>query len=74
MFNCITVDEQDLFVYCGSRSGDIIEVNVRDGGYRRTGPIDKIFTGGITCINSHFDSLIFGCLNGSIAKVDKKHF
>jgi hypothetical protein len=43
MFNCISIDAQDQFLYCGSRLGDIIEISLRDGGYRRTGPVKKIF-------------------------------
>jgi hypothetical protein len=74
MFNCITIDKQDQFLYVGSRTGDIIEISVRDGRYKRTGPVKKIFKGGILCMNSNFDSLIFGCHNGCIAKVDKKSF
>ncbi len=74
MFNCISIDAQDQFLYCGSRLGDIIEISLRDGGYRRTGPVKKIFQGGIVCLNSSFDSLIFGCLNGCMARIEKKNF
>lgn len=58
--NCVAIDDTDTYVYCGTRSGDIIEVIVQTGRYKRIGPVHKIFQGGINAINCFFSHLIVG--------------
>ena len=45
--NCVTLDQNDQFIYCGTRTGDILEIIVESASYRRAGPVQKIFHGGI---------------------------
>ena len=45
--NCVSVDNIDEFAYCGTRSGDLLEVSLSKGIYNRSGPGDKKFLGGI---------------------------
>ena len=39
--NCIEIDDIDEFAYCGTRSGDLLEVSLSKGIYSRGGPVDK---------------------------------
>jgi hypothetical protein len=39
--NCIEIDDIDEFAYCGTRSGDLLEVSLTKGIYSRGGPVDK---------------------------------
>ena len=45
--NCITIDPTDTYCYCGTRTGDILEIFIDTASYKRTGPVHKIFRGGI---------------------------
>jgi hypothetical protein len=44
---CVSVDSSDDFAYCGTRSGDILEISLSKGIYSRSGPVDKKFVGQI---------------------------
>jgi hypothetical protein len=68
----VTVDNEDVYVYCGTRTGDIIELAIQNSAYSRNGPVHRIFKGGIFQINCTFGSLIVSCANGCIAKINKK--
>ena len=53
--------------------GDILEITVETASYRRTGPVNKIYPGGIHQINCAFDnSLILSTAAGILARVNKK--
>jgi len=68
--NCVTLDANDESIYCGTRTGDILEIIVETAGYRRCGPVQKIFHGGIHQINAAFpDTLIVSTAQGKIAKI-----
>jgi len=45
--NCVSIDPTDTFLYCGTRAGDILEIFIDTVSYKRTGPVHKIFHGGI---------------------------
>ena len=69
----MSIDETDTFLYAGSRTGDIIVMSLATASYRRTGPVEKIFPGGINSINAFFkDFILLAASNGMLAKVDKK--
>lgn len=60
-FNCLAIDESDTFLYAGSRTGDVIVMQINSASFRRTGPVEKIFAGGINSINAFFkDYLLLG--------------
>lgn len=52
--SCVTIDSTDTFVYCGTRSGEVLEISLQSGRFKRNGPVGKIFKGGVTNINSYF--------------------
>lgn len=71
--NCVSIDSTDTFAYCGTRTGDILEIFIDKATFRKVGPIHRIFTGGIQTIVSHFTkSLLVGSGDGTVAKIDKK--
>jgi WD40 repeat protein len=36
--NCITVDQNDQFMYCGTTSGDLLKVDLKTGLFKHAGP------------------------------------
>ena len=71
--NCVSIDPTDTFIYCGTRAGDILEIFVDTASYKRCGPVQKIFHGGIHQINVAFDnSLIVSTAQGFIGRVNRK--
>ena len=67
----MTIDPTDTLLYCGTRTGDILEINIATASYKRTGPVHKIFRGGIHQINLAFDSLVCSTAQGMLGKVNK---
>jgi len=45
---CVSIDNIDNFAYCGTRSGDIMEISLTKGIYQRSGPVNKKIKG---CVN-----------------------
>jgi hypothetical protein len=45
--NCIRIDPSDTFAYCGTRTGDILEIQVDKATFKRVGPLNRIFANGI---------------------------
>jgi cilia- and flagella-associated protein 52 len=69
----VGIDITDTFAYCGTRTGDLLEIYIEKATFRKLGPINRIFNGGIqTMICSFPKSLIIGAGDGTIAKIDKK--
>lgn len=46
-FNCVTVDPTDSYAYCGTRTGDVIEMLIDKAAFKRIGPINRVFKGGV---------------------------
>ena len=69
---CVSIDPIDEYAYCGTRSGDIMEVSLSKGIYSRSGPIDKKLPGTVNQVISKFKVLYVGTSEGSYASVDKK--
>ena len=67
----LSIDAQDEFLYCGTRQGDIFEILLQSGRYKRTGAVRRNFEGSISTICSHFNSIFIGLTTGAVAKVDK---
>ena len=69
--NCVTVDPTDTYIYCGTRTGDILEILVESASYKRAGPVQKLFHGGIHQINIGFPNcLIVSTAKGAIARIN----
>ena len=47
-FTCVSIDPIDEFAYCGTRSGDVLEISLSKGIYDRMGPINRKLNGAIT--------------------------
>ena len=69
---CVSIDPIDEFAYCGTRSGDVMEVSLSKGIYSRSGPIDKKLPGAVTQVISKFKILYVGTSEGAYASIDKK--
>ena len=67
----ISIDSIDEHAYCGTRSGDFLEVSLSKGIYNRAGPVDKKFTGAVTSVISKFKNLYVGAQDGTVSKIDK---
>jgi len=73
--NCLEIDSDDTFLYCGTRTGDILEIYLDTARYKRTGPMHRLFKGGIHQINSFFGThLLVSCADGNLAKINRKSF
>ncbi|KAJ3331476.1 Cilia- and flagella-associated protein 52 [Blyttiomyces sp. JEL0837] len=68
---CITVDENDEFMYCGTTTGDLLQVNLRTKLFKHSGPPKEkdLFSMGIlsVALSPKNDSVIVGCGDGTIA-------
>uniref|UniRef100_A0A7S3LVG9 Cilia- and flagella-associated protein 52 n=1 Tax=Palpitomonas bilix TaxID=652834 RepID=A0A7S3LVG9_9EUKA len=69
VYTCIYVDENDEFMYCGSTSGDLIQVNLATKLFRCSGPKTH-FSEGVNCITQMADGdFIVGAGDGTVAKL-----
>ena len=66
---CI-IDPEDEFVYCGSTSGDMVEINIERALYKRMAPWGKNFSLGVKTLGilPNGDFLV-GAGDGTIAKI-----
>ena len=69
-FTCAVIDTHDEFVYCGTKTGDVFEINVDKAIYKRVGPMKKLFSQGVTAIRllSNGDILV-GTGEGKLARI-----
>ena len=73
-FTTITVNPDDSLVYCGSTTGDFVEVDISTNSQRRIGPVKKsptLFGKGITCAQliPGGGDLMLGSGDGHLIKV-----
>ena len=65
----ITADDQTA--YLGTRTGDIVEVNLERCLFKRIGPAKRLFSQGINVINLLANGdLLIGAGDGTIAKIN----
>ncbi len=71
--NCITVDENDEFMYCGTTTGDLLKVDIKTGLFKHSGPPKEkdLFSMGIksAALSVKHDTVIVGCGDGTIASL-----
>jgi hypothetical protein len=73
IFTCITIDPKDEFAFLGTRTGDIIEIDLQRCLFKRIGPAKRLFSLGINVINLlRTGDLIIGAGDGTIAKIGCK--
>ena len=71
--NCLTIDASDTYAYCGTRTGDLLEIFIEKANFKRVGPLNRIFTGGInTILATDTANLLIGTGDGTIARINKK--
>jgi len=69
-FTCAAIDFGDNYVYCGTKTGDVFEVNIEKAIYKRVGPVKKLFSLGITAIRILPNGdIIVGTGEGKLAKI-----
>lgn len=73
IFTCITIDPKDEFAFLGTRTGDIIEIDLQRCLFKRIGPAKRLFSLGINVINLlRSGDLLIGAGDGTIAKIGCK--
>lgn len=64
------IDPIDKFGYFGTKTGDILEIDLKNAIYKRVGPLKKLFAQGINTMTMLPNSdLIVGTGEGLLAKV-----
>lgn len=69
-FTCAAIDFQDAYVYCGTKTGDIFEVNIEKAIYKRVGPVKRLFSLGVSIVRVLPNGdLIVGTGEGKLARL-----
>lgn len=69
-FTCAAIDNQDTYVYCGTKTGDIFEVNIDKAIYKRVGPVKRLFSLGVSIVRLLPNGdLIVGTGEGKLARI-----
>lgn len=70
----IAIDPTDTSAYVGTRTGDILEINIERASYKRCGPPRKLFSQGVQCIALMANGdLLVGTGDGTIAKLGSQN-
>jgi hypothetical protein len=51
VFTCCTIDPTDSYAFLGTKTGDVLEISLERALFKRIGPVKKLFSQGINCIN-----------------------
>jgi WD40 repeat protein len=66
----VVIDPTDTFAYVGTRTGDILEINLERASYKRCGPARKLFSQGVQCLAlMNNGDILVGAGDGTIAKL-----
>lgn len=69
-FTCFDIDSADQFAYCGTKSGDFLEINLTNAIFKRVGPVKGLFSLGVTALALLPNGdIIIGSGEGKLAKV-----
>ncbi|KAI9140685.1 WD40-repeat-containing domain protein [Paraphysoderma sedebokerense] len=70
---CITVDKNDEFIYCGTTTGDVLQINVKTKLFKHAGPPKEKdnFSLGVLCVALSPDmrTMIIGAGDGTVASL-----
>lgn len=70
VIKCITIDSNDENMYCGTTTGDLLQVNVKTHLFKHSGPPKEcdFFSLGILAVQMHpsENAVVVGCGDGSI--------
>ena len=66
----VVIDPTDSFAYCGTRTGDLLEINLERASFTRSGPARKLFSQGVQCIAlMQNGDLLVGAGDGTVSKL-----
>jgi hypothetical protein len=43
-FTCAIIDNNDEYAYCGTTTGDVLEISIDRALFKRLGPYNKLFS------------------------------
>ena len=70
----VVIDPTDQLAYVGTRTGDILELNLERAIYKRCGPVRKLFAQGVQCLALLGNGdLLVGTGDGTIAKLGSQN-
>lgn len=67
---CLMIDDLDEFMYCGTTSGDLLKIDVKNKLFKESGP-KKAFSMGITACIMHKNQIYVGAGDGTVAQMQK---
>lgn len=50
IFTCAIIDQNDEYAYCGTSTGDVLEISIDRALFKRLGPYNKLFSQGISAL------------------------
>lgn len=69
-FTCAIIDQNDEFAYCGTSTGDVLEVSIDRALFKRLGPYNKLFSQGVAALGQLPNGdIIVGAGDGSLNKL-----
>lgn len=69
-FNCLSIDANDEYVYAGTKTGDILEVDLDKAIFKRVAPCYNLFSLGVKTIHTLPNKdLLIGAGDGTLAKI-----
>lgn len=72
VINSISIDEEDKFMYCGTATGDLLQVSLGPNLFKAAGPAKKPFQLGITCVlRTKKGNYVVGSGDGTLALIKK---
>ncbi|OMJ85317.1 hypothetical protein SteCoe_13415 [Stentor coeruleus] len=64
------IDPSDTFAFVGTRTGDILEINLERASYKRCGPARGLFAQGVQCLAlMNNGDILVGAGDGTVAKL-----
>ncbi|CDI87262.1 WD domain, G-beta repeat-containing protein, putative [Eimeria praecox] len=67
--NSLVIHPADEFVYCGTHSGDILEISLRTGLFKRSGPPKRQLEAGVTAMALVRSQLFAGTEDGQLLRL-----
>jgi cilia- and flagella-associated protein 52 len=69
----VIIDPTDTYAYCGTKTGDLLEISLEKALFKRVGPVKKLFSLGVVCLCQLLNGdLLVGGGDGTIAKIGIK--
>lgn len=70
IFTCAIIDKNDEYAYCGTTTGDVLEISIERALFKRLGPYNKLFSLGISALGQLPNGdIIVGAGDGSLNKL-----